>query len=480
MQRIAVVVVAYNAASTLAQVLDRIPPDFRARIDHVYIGDNHSEDSTYLVGVGYQQAVGDLPITVVRHPRNLGYGGNQKAGYRWAIEQGFDIVVLLHGDGQYAPEFLPEIVAPLVRGECDAVFGSRLMRPGEARRGGMPLYKYVGNRILSTVENAIVGEKLSEWHSGYRAFSVAALQDVPFERNTDDYNFDSQIIIQFHEARKRIVELPIPTFYGDEICYVNGLGYARDCTIDALRYRAHKLGFGSGETAFASENKEFLEDDERVHTRILSHFASRPTSRILDLGCGDGTLGERLRALGHEVTGVDIEKHDGVGARLNHFVEADIEHGIPEEVGVDYDVALASDLIGYIRDPVSLLVQARARLRRGGSLIVSIPNFVHWYPRVRVATGRFDYDRRGILDRGHVRFFTRRSAERIFREAGCSLRHMEPVGLPVDMLTTRASGMASSLATRRWLHRIDRLGAAVAPSLFAYQFLYELESPAPR
>ena len=136
MSKIGIVVVAYNAASTLAKVLDRIPPDFRSQIDGVYIGDNNSDDSTYLVGVGYQQAVGDLPITVVRHPRNLGYGGNQQAGYRWAIDQGYDIVVLLHADGQYAPEFLPEIIKPLERGEADAVFGSRMMTPGGARRGG--------------------------------------------------------------------------------------------------------------------------------------------------------------------------------------------------------------------------------------------------------------------------------------------------------------------------------------------------------
>ena len=110
MKRIGILVVAYNAASTLAQVLDRIPRDFVPRIDEVLVGDDHSQDSTYLVGLGYQQQSGDLPLTVVRHPRNLGYGGNQKAGYRWAIENGLDIVVLLHGDGQYAPEILPDIV----------------------------------------------------------------------------------------------------------------------------------------------------------------------------------------------------------------------------------------------------------------------------------------------------------------------------------------------------------------------------------
>src|SRR3989442_9553660 len=237
MKRIGILVVAYNAESTLAKVLDRIPRDFVPRIESVLVADDASQDSTYLVGVGYQQTTSDLPLTVVRHPRNLGYGGNQKAGYRWAIENGLDIVVLLHGDGQYAPEILPEIVEPLELEKCDAVFGSRMMEPGAARRGGMPLYKYVGNRILTTLQNAIVGMDLSEWHSGYRAYSVAALRGIPFERNSDGFDFDTQIILQLHESGKRIEELPIPTFYGDEISRVASVKYARDVTRAVVRYR---------------------------------------------------------------------------------------------------------------------------------------------------------------------------------------------------------------------------------------------------
>ncbi len=147
-KRIGILVVAYNAATTLAKVLDRIPDEIRGDIEEVIVSDDHSQDSTYLVGLGYQQ-VSDLPITLIRQPQNLGYGGNQKAGYEVAIEHGLDIVVMLHGDGQYAPESLPEILAPLLAGEADAVFGSRIMIKGAARKGGMPLYKYVGNRILS-------------------------------------------------------------------------------------------------------------------------------------------------------------------------------------------------------------------------------------------------------------------------------------------------------------------------------------------
>ena len=229
--KIGILVVAYNAASTLATVLDRIPEGFRSRITEVLVSDDHSQDSTYLVGLGYQQ-ISDLPITMIRQPRNLGYGGNQKAGYELAIEHGLDIIVMLHGDGQYAPESLPDVVAPLLAGEADAVFGSRMMIKGAARRGGMPLYKFLGNRVLTTFENAVLGSDLTEFHSGYRAYRVDALRQIPFQKNADGFNFDTQIIIQLHDAGMRIVEVPIPTFYGDEICYVNGVGYALDVSRD--------------------------------------------------------------------------------------------------------------------------------------------------------------------------------------------------------------------------------------------------------
>lgn len=485
MPRIAVVVVAYNAASTLASVLDRIPAGFRHRIEGVYIGDNHSDDDTYDVGVSYREAPGDLPITVVRHARNLGYGGNQQAGYRWAIDNGFDIVVLLHADGQYAPEFLPQIVEPLETGEADAVFGSRMMDPGGARRGGMPLYKVVGNTVLTRMQNLVVGEHLSEWHSGYRAYSVAILAELPFERLSPDYNFDTQIILQLHEAGKRIVELPIPTYYGDEISYVNGLKYARQCAIDVAKYRLHKLGLGGGEMAFSSPvtqesgSSSGPVDEERVQGHILAALEGRPSMRILDLGCGDGALAARLTAAGHEVVGLDRVKHTDVGGRVSQFVEADLEAGIPAEVGSDFDAVVAADLLGFLREPAQVLADAATLLRPGGRMLVSVPNFGHWYPRARVVAGRFDYDRRGILDRGHLRFFTLASARRTFAAAGLLVRRTEPVGLPVRLLAERSSGVARGDAATTILRMVDRAGLAVAPSLCAFQYVFELEPSAP-
>ena len=234
--KIGILVVAYNAATTLAAVLDRIPVEFRSRISKIYVNDDHSDDATYLIGLGYQQTHQDLPLVINRHPRNLGYGGNQKAGYRQALDDGLDIVVLLHGDGQYAPEELARMTAPIERGEADLVMGSRMLRKGGARGGGMPLYKFVGNKILTFTQNRLAGVRLSEWHSGYRAYRVSTLAAVPFEANSDVFDFDTQIILQVLETGGRIVEIDIPTFYGDEVSYVNGLVYGKDIVRHTVGY----------------------------------------------------------------------------------------------------------------------------------------------------------------------------------------------------------------------------------------------------
>ena len=235
--KIGVLVVAYEASTTLEQVLNRIPHDFRSSISTILVCDDASKDNTFQVGMRVKQARPDLPLEVIRRPVNLGYGGNQKAGYRWMIDNGLDVVVLLHGDGQYAPEFLPKMVKPIIEGDADVVFGSRMLNRGGALQGGMPKYKYVGNKILTFLQNRLAGVSLSEWHSGYRAYAIRSLDGVGFELNANYYDFDTQIILQMIESRQRIVEIPIPTFYGDELSRVNGIRYAWRILRHTLRWR---------------------------------------------------------------------------------------------------------------------------------------------------------------------------------------------------------------------------------------------------
>ena len=469
--RIGVLVVAYNAEDTLAAVLDRLPESFRSKVDRVLVADDASHDATHQVGLAYQ-ARNELPLTVIRHERNLGYGGNQKSGYRWAIAHGLDIVVLLHGDGQYAPEVIEDIVAPLIDGRADAVFGSRMMTRGAARAGGMPMYKYVGNRVLTAVQNALVGLDLSEWHSGYRAYRVDALGDLPFESYSDGFDFDTEIVVGLHAAGKTIHEVPIPTYYGDEICYVNGVRYAKDVTIDVLRYRLQRMGFGRAE-ADGADPYELKLSSHSSHAVLLQWISERPPGRLLDVGCSDGKFGELVRQVGHQVTGVDMIKHEGVGERLDGFVEADLNNGLPGEVGGPYDCIVAADVLEHTVAPEQLLADIAARLAPGGAILVSVPNFAHWYPRARVAAGRFDYDQRGLLDRGHVRFFTRRSFERLVADCDLHVVRRTVVGSPIEDVLDRG-GRSSARRLLRLAAAVDRAATKVWPTMFGYQFLYQL------
>jgi len=473
--RIGVLVVAYNAASTLAATLDRIPEEFRPRITEVFVCDDASPDRTYLVGLGYQETQGDLPVSVIRHEKNLGYGGNQKAGYRLAAEHDLDIVVMLHADGQYAPEFLPAMVEPLVRGEADAVFGSRMMEKGAARRGGMPAYKFLGNKVLTRIENRLLGSDLSEFHSGYRAYNVHTLSELDLSATSDGFNFDTQIIIALHSHGKKIVEIPIPTYYGDEICYVNGMQYAADVVADVAVYRLATMGFTPGELAQVGDEYDLKEAEGSSHSVILDLLDSRPASKVLDVGCSGGLLSELLRDRGHHVTGVDAIEIPGVEKRVDEFVQADLEQGLTDEVGTGYDLAVAADVLEHLRNSDQLLRQMGSRLNEGGRVIISVPNCGHWYPRLRTVLGVFDYDQRGILDKTHVRFFTRRSLLRMIKKNGFRVRRMEFTGLPLDVVT----GSPSLLA--RLVHKVDAMLVSLRPTLFAYQFVVEVEPvPPPR
>jgi glycosyltransferase involved in cell wall biosynthesis len=469
---VGVIIVAYNAGGTLTEVLDRIPPSFRAHVKDVVVCDDASSDNTYSIGVEYQKTC-DLPLTVLRRTRNLGYGGNQKAAYRWAIERGLDIVVLLHGDGQYAPEVIEDLVQPFESPDVKAVFGSRFMLPGGARLGGMPLYKYAGNRVLSKFANSATGLELSEWHSGYRAYRVSALESVPFEQLSDGFDFDTEIILQFHEAGLKMVEVPIPTYYGNEICYVNGTGYAKDVVADVVRYRMHRMGFGSGGTTPDEKGYELKLDANSSHMRLISWVSDARPKRILDLGCSDGRLGELLRQRGHHVVGIDAEELPGVRDRLDGFLAADLDGGIPPGAGRDFDVVLAADVLEHLRDPTALLESIRQLLVPGGLVLASVPNIGHWYGRLRVASGRFDYDRRGIFDAGHLRFFTLRTFERTARQAGMVVRRRAVTGLPLETLSR---GGPSPKRAANVARRADSVGVAVAPKLFGYQLLFEMEA----
>ena len=234
--KIGILVVAYNAESTIKETISRIPKTFLKSIYQVLISDDKSIDSTFNVANELKDKT-DLPIKVVTQPLNLGYGGNQKFGYFWAMENNWDIVVLLHADGQYAPEFIEKIIEPIVNEKCDVVFGSRMIDKKRALQGGMPVYKWIGNQVLTKIQNLLTNQTFSEWHSVYRAYRISKLRQIPLNKLNNGFRFDTQIILELIKIRAKFKEIPIPTFYGDEVSHVNGLEYAREIIWDTIRHR---------------------------------------------------------------------------------------------------------------------------------------------------------------------------------------------------------------------------------------------------
>jgi len=239
-KKIAIFIPAYHHVKTLPWVLDRIPKEVMNKVVEIYVIDDASSDNTYLLAKGYKTDRKMRKLNVYKNEKNKGYGGNQKEGYKYAIRKGYNIVVMLHGDGQYAPESLPTLLKPLEEEKADMVFGSRML--GNPLRGGMPLYKYLGNKFLTAIENTALGLSLSEYHSGYRLYSCSALKKIPFEKCADDFHFDTDILIMFRNRRLRIAELPVPTYYGDEISYVNVLQYGFNVLKSVFDYKLHDLG----------------------------------------------------------------------------------------------------------------------------------------------------------------------------------------------------------------------------------------------
>jgi glycosyltransferase involved in cell wall biosynthesis len=236
--RIGIFIIAYNAVNHLNKTIARIPKAVYDDVEEIFVIDDCSSDNSYYAALGYKAQHGIDKLTVHRNEKNQGYGGNQKVGYQYAIDRGLDVVAMVHGDGQYAPEALPVLLEPFMKGEADMVFGSRMSKPIDALKGGMPFYKFFGNRVLTWCQNRLSGLNLTEYHSGYRLYSTHALRQIPFAAFTNTWHFDTQIILAMAERNMRIIERPIPTYYGDEICHVNGIPYAFNVLMTT--YRFHK------------------------------------------------------------------------------------------------------------------------------------------------------------------------------------------------------------------------------------------------
>jgi glycosyltransferase involved in cell wall biosynthesis len=231
--RLVLVMPAYNAAQTLERTVREVP----AMVDQIIVVDDRSTDDTVAVAKR-------LGLFTIEHDRNRGYGANQKTCYRAALAQAADIVVMVHPDYQYTPKLVPALAHCIASGLFDVALGSRILGGG-ALSGGMPLYKYVANRALTALQNAMVGEKLSEYHTGYRAFSRRLLETLPLEENSDDFVFDNELLVQASYFGFKIAEVTCPTHYFPEassIGFLRSVAYGAGVLRTSCEYRLAKLG----------------------------------------------------------------------------------------------------------------------------------------------------------------------------------------------------------------------------------------------
>ena len=477
-KRLGVFVISYNAEQLIQDTLRRIPEEIWREVEVVYVVDDCSMDETTRQAMEYPDPHGKL--VVFRNRINRRYGGNQKFGYQYAIDRGLDAVIMLHGDGQYAPEMLPDLFRPLVDGSADVVIGSRMMRWRDALKGGMPKYKFVANIFLTWMENLLSGLSMSEFHSGYRGYSTRFLKRVPLWENSDEWHFDTHILFQAKQAKAVIHEIPIPTHYGDEVCHVNGISYGLNCLRSAMLFRLHRWGlirlirYDIAPRTLVESRK--LDDPYSSHSIIYRRLSKMKLAddKVLDLGFGCAGVAAAIAQHGAILDGVD---RDPVaiaesGPLFRRVFQNDLNRLDDIPLNEKYDIILAADILQFLVEPADFLSRLKKYLVKGGLLAVALPNVVNIQPRFRILFGKFPLHHRGILEQQALHFYTLDSMRQLLTRAGWKVEEMDVTSVPLTLVFP-------FLRAKRWrLPLWICRGLTLAfKGLFAYQGVLFCKNP---
>ncbi len=488
--KLLIFILSYNAEKHIAGVLRDIPTEYKNHPNtEILIIDDASKDKTVEVAGAYAKEQHLSNIRILKNQINQGYGGNQKVGYRYAIKKKFDVVVMLHGDGQYAPAVLPELVKPFEQDpSTGCVLGVRFGRRYSPLSGGMPFYKFIGNRVLTRFQNALAGADLREWHTGYRAYSTEALARTAFTLNTNDFHFDTEIILQMLHSRALIKQVDIPTHYGEEICHVNGIRYAKDVVKATTKFflqkyhlfydvRFHPEVLNESHLSKAEERPVYEDKMQATSPHSLVCLNNRvvpPGSRVLDIGCSHGYvasyLGEHKSC---EVTGVDQLPERQVSARSFVYKQMNLEtdqedlHKLLEDR--EFDAVLLLDVLEHLAVPELFLLGLSQRVyKKPPKFVCSTANVAFVMIRFMLLFGHFNYGRKGILDITHKRLFSAHTFRNLLIQTGFIVTREHYIPFPFISL-----GWPKGLS--RWLEKINMMLIKIRPRLFAYQILFEAE-----
>lgn len=471
--KILIYIVCYNAEKHIRDVLQRIPVQYRNDPDiQVMVSDDCSPDKTAQSAFAAGKELGYKYFEVFRTRVNQGYGGNQKIGYNYACNHGFDYVVLLHGDGQYAPEELVNFFQ-LFQDKPDVVLGSRMLIKKNALKGRMPLVRFASNIILTKIQNLLADTNFAEFHTGYRAYSVKFLKEIPFELNSNEFDFDTDILLQAKFLGKNIKEFPVPTFYGQEKSNVKLFRYGINILKTTLKFRLQQIGIGCSLKFRGS--KQLVYKDKfgymfSTHYYLLKLINMYKPKRILEIASGPGYLANKLKDKDIRITGIDL--YAPANKYYDKFFCENVEQFDWNKLEGDrFDLVCLMDILEHLKEPEKLLLALRNNPKLENALfIISVPNVAFFTIRIGLLFGWFNYADRGILDIDHKRLFTYSSFQTMLKECGFKVDKTIPIPPPFKLL--------SESLVIGFIAAIFNLLNKIFPGLFSFQIL-KIATPIP-
>lgn len=458
-------IVSYNHENFIEKVLERLPKSILLENYEILVIDDASLDKTFEIANKWSKKNKQIKIKILKNIKNLGYGGNQKIGMQYAVKYNFDNLILLHGDGQYAPEIIHDLLNFHLKEKAALTLGSRMIYKKNALKGNMPLYKFIGNIILTKFQNAILGSKLSEFHTGYRIYSIKHLKNIRFGLNTNNFHFDTEIIIQHLSKGYKISEFAIPTYYGDEISYVNGLYYAFSVVRETILFRLQTFGIFH-QNKYAHQVENYQDKSNFFSTHFLAVSEIEKNSSVIDLGSAEGKYLKLLK----NKKNCFVKSVNKSSKKNNDFIDKneilDLNKKIPKDIS-KYKYILILDVIEHLIEPESFIEKLHQELKQDQKIIVSTGNVSFIIIRFMLFIGFFNYGERGILDKTHTRLFTVSSFKKIFIDY---FEIKKTIGVPAPYPLAIGNNIFS-----KFFIKINIFLIKISKSLFSYQVMLILE-----
>lgn len=468
-KKLLIFIPAYNVEHQILDVLKKIPvKKLKIYEIELLIINDFSTDATLNEIKKFKNK--ELKITIFTNKSNLGYGSVQKLAYFYAIKNNFDIIAMLHGDGQYDPKLLPKLIDPINKNNADAVFGARMHSSLKALKGKMPFHRFLGNKIITKIQNFLLNSKINEFHNGYRVYSIKALRSVPFHLNSSYYHFDTEIIIQLLLSNLIIKEIPINTIYGSEKSYLNVFKYGFNVLKTTLVGRLQNFGifyerkfdierFRKGKVEY--RNKKSFNSS---HSKTLKLI--KQNTKILDLSLSNKFFSDELKKKKCKVYSIDIHS---ILSELTYenLIDSNIEkYDLPINEDV-FDTVIILNELQRLNEPEAFIEILSNWLKKSpnSQIIVSTTNIGFFMIRFMLLFGFYNHGIKGVLDISHKRNYTFSSLKKLFEQSG-NFKVEKMIGIPAPFPLAIKNKFLSKI-----LLFINNLLIKISKVFFSYEIL---------